>query len=415
VGRRSSDRGKRDPEETGPITMDIVTILRELRRRRRSVVAAGLVAVLAAVLVMYQVPGFKSRSHDVGVATTQILLDTPSSQVVAVAPKGSESLGMRANLLASLMVDGDVESEIAHRAGLQPNQLGGTTDAAMNNSPGSSLSTPAPSTRSRPYVLTTHILSDATNMPLPIIEVDVQAPTSDAAVRLAQAAVLGLKDYLTSTAAEERIPDVQRLDVEGLGVPQGATVTQGPTVVVGVLVAMFVFVLGCASILAGSTLRRRWRAAAEREALEAQSLLPTDVVTPPVQPAESAVRPAEPTPAPQAAVERDPPGENGSGPHEQFVEPDEPVGADLATTPPQPPDLAAAAPSPVERRADGETLLSILRRSRQVEPDDGDGEGGPSEGPHLRAAGESTQPDHESAALPVLDTRRAFYSSAGRD
>ena len=48
----------------------------------------------------------KYSGYLVGVATTRVLIDTPSSQVVDVSPKGSDTLGVRANLIASLMVDG---------------------------------------------------------------------------------------------------------------------------------------------------------------------------------------------------------------------------------------------------------------------------------------------------------------------
>ena len=89
--------------------MDTVTILRDLWRRRLLVVGVAIVAVLVGVAVMYKVsfpPKLESRKYEVGVATSSILVDTPNSQVVEVAPKGSDTLGVRANLLASLMTDG---------------------------------------------------------------------------------------------------------------------------------------------------------------------------------------------------------------------------------------------------------------------------------------------------------------------
>ena len=99
--------------------MDTVTILRELWRRRSLVLGVGIVAVLVGLLIMYQATfPPKPRQHSVGVATTSILVDTPSSAVVDVAPKGSDTLGVRANVLASVMVDGDVKAEIAQAAGL---------------------------------------------------------------------------------------------------------------------------------------------------------------------------------------------------------------------------------------------------------------------------------------------------------
>ena len=59
------------------------------------------------------------RSYTVGVANASVLIDTPKSQVVEVAPKGSDTLGPRANVLANLMVDGEIKNAIAARAGLR--------------------------------------------------------------------------------------------------------------------------------------------------------------------------------------------------------------------------------------------------------------------------------------------------------
>jgi hypothetical protein len=108
--------------------MELIMMLRDLWRRRILVGCAALLAVLAGTAVTYRIsfpPKLESRKYEVGVATTRILVDTPSSQVVEVAPKGSDTLGVRANLLASLMVDGVVKTAIARRAGLRPDQLEG--------------------------------------------------------------------------------------------------------------------------------------------------------------------------------------------------------------------------------------------------------------------------------------------------
>ena len=83
--------------------MRTIKILRQLWRHKLFVVAVGLVATIAGMAVMYKLPSLQSRSYVVGVATGQILLDTPDSQVVAVSPKGSDTLGVRATLIASLM------------------------------------------------------------------------------------------------------------------------------------------------------------------------------------------------------------------------------------------------------------------------------------------------------------------------
>ena len=63
--------------------MDVVTTLRELWRRRRYVAGVFVLALIAGAAIM-----FHGHRYQVGVASARILVDTPSSQVVQVAPEG---------------------------------------------------------------------------------------------------------------------------------------------------------------------------------------------------------------------------------------------------------------------------------------------------------------------------------------
>jgi hypothetical protein len=238
--------------------MDTVTILRDLWRLKPFVAAVAMLAVLAGVWVGFKVSPskFESRRYVVGVASARILVDTPSSQVVEVSPKGSDALGVRANLLASLMVDGVIKAAIAQQAGLKPAQLVGMTDAATSPAPAA-----VPEERSA-FILKTQVLTNTAGDQLPIIEIDAQAPTVDAAGRLAGAAVNGLRDYLNSKAAIQRIPDADRLQVDSLGAPQASLETRGPSKILAAIAAIFVFVAGCGAILLVTSLVRGLRAAA---------------------------------------------------------------------------------------------------------------------------------------------------------
>jgi hypothetical protein len=241
--------------------MDTVTILRELWRRRLLVVGVGLVAILAGMALLYKGSyplKLESRRYQVGIATASILVDTPNSQVVDVAPKGSDTLGMRANLLASVMVDGVVKAAIAGKAGLDAKDLVGISTSAQDQ----------PATRPRDHrvpVLTTKVVTDNDGAELPIISVEVQASDAEIATKLASAAVVGLQDYLNSTAAAQKIPDAKRLNVSELGQAQAHIVTRGPTNIIGLAVVLLVFALGCGGILAGVGLSRGWRAASALE------------------------------------------------------------------------------------------------------------------------------------------------------
>jgi hypothetical protein len=258
--------------------MDTVTILRDLWRLRLVVVAVSLLAVLVGTAMVYKIsfpPKFESRKYEVGLATARILVDTPSSQVVEVAPKGSESLGVRASLLASLMVDGVVEEAIAKRAGLAPNKLVGVTETATEPAPVSKAPSP------RASVLTTRVVTNTGGDQLPIIEIEAQAPTQEGATRLAAAATSGLRDYLNSKAALQRVPNADRLQVTGLGAPVASRVGRGPSNTIAFVVVIFTFLLGCAGMLAALALVRAWRAASVRERRGGDALLFDDVAPEP--------------------------------------------------------------------------------------------------------------------------------------
>ncbi len=251
--------------------MNTATILRDLWRLRLFVAGVCLLAVIAGAAVLFRI-SFppKSRSYDVGIATARILVDTPGSQVVTVAPKGSALLGYQANLLASLMVDGAIKSDIAQRTGVPPNEIVGVTDAATEPTTSGPTPVSAPTGPHR-YALTTQILTDSAGDDLPIIELDAQAPSRAEAANLANAAIAGLGDYIDSTAALERVPDANRLQLTSLGM-HASTVAQGPSVLIAIAAFVLVAGLGCGGILAVLAVVRAWRAVSPGEHLDRDEL-----------------------------------------------------------------------------------------------------------------------------------------------
>lgn len=239
--------------------MQTVTILRQLWRHRVATALIAVVSVLAGVLVVYKVSypvKLESRKYDVGIATARILVDTPESQVVDVSPKGSDTLGIRANLLANLMVDGVVKAAIAKRAGLSPNQFYGVAESATDPA----AETPPKNPREA-MVLRTKVLMTPDGDRMPIIEIETQAPGTKGARMLADASIAGLSDYLNTKAAEDHVVDARRLRVSGLGVAQARMAPRGPRMVYGLAAAIFLFLLGCTAMLGGSRLIHAFRAA----------------------------------------------------------------------------------------------------------------------------------------------------------
>jgi hypothetical protein len=243
-----------------------VAILRQLWRYRFVVGLFLLLALVAGLMLAYRpsVPP-QSRKYEVGAATARILVDTPSSQVIEVAPKGSETLGARASLLANLMAQGEVKAAIARRSGVPVNRLFVVTPGAIDPQE----VTPQQQSDPTADLLSVDVMTNDAGEELPIIDVDAQAPTAVGAARLADSAVAGLQDYLNSKAAAERVPEAHRLRVRGLGGAQGRYISRGPGVALALVAVIFIFGFLCSMLLLFLALARRWRVD-EEDQLEAE-------------------------------------------------------------------------------------------------------------------------------------------------
>jgi hypothetical protein len=248
--------------------MDTVTILRGLWRRRLLVILAVILAGLAASGIM-----LGTKRYSVGLASARILVNTPHSQIVELAPRGSDSLAEQALLLASLMVDGDLKTVIAHDAGLSPSQIIGTGQSVVAS--GSNSGAPQ-AMGPKSHILTTQVLTDSAGDELPIIEIDAQAPTLEGAQKLDSAAISGVHEYLKSVASIQGIPNSDRLQITDLGLPEASTQDHGPSLILALLAGVFVFVLCCSVILGVPALAASWRAAAVRELLDADESVQTE-------------------------------------------------------------------------------------------------------------------------------------------
>lgn len=249
--------------------MDSVTILRTLWRKRVLVAVVAVIAVVGSCVLTFDPVPPKTRGYTVGIATARILVDTPHSQVVEVDPKGSETLGSRASVLANLMIDGELEADIAKRAGLDPTKLIATTQAAGGPE------TP-PALKRDSFSLTTGVVMNSDLAQLPIIKIETQAPTPTQAAKLADASVEALGHYLDQKASTENIASDRRLRVSGLGPADVREAQRGPGMMMGIGIAILAFVAGCTAILMLTALRRSWGEAMARELDEAASMLAGD-------------------------------------------------------------------------------------------------------------------------------------------
>jgi hypothetical protein len=247
-----------------------VTILRNLWRLRAAVVVILLVAMFVGTAVEFRIspfpPKLESRRYEVGVANARVLVDTPTSDIIAVAPKGSDTLAARATLLANLMVDGVIEDAIAKRAGLNPDKLIGISGSADTDPT-------APKPGPKDDTLTAGVAIDGSGDQLPIITISTQAPDVSGAARLANAAIAGLNAYLDSQAAVQGVRPGDRLRVSGLGGAQAGISVRGPSRLVAMIVTLFIFALGCGVLLVVHALMRDWHAADDQALYPGASII----------------------------------------------------------------------------------------------------------------------------------------------
>jgi hypothetical protein len=247
--------------------VDLVAILRMLWLRRSFVGLTLLIALSVGVLVAYRVTvsplKLESRQYTVGIAAARVLIDTPQSKVVDLGAAGADysALGGRASLLANLMASGPVKTAIARRAGVSPD----TFSAIPPVPTGAAASRPEPTPADGGDDANALILTIQTETDVPIISFQSQAPDAAGAARLANGAVDGLRDYLGSVAAAQKVPQARQLVATELGRARAGTVVRGRSRIFAVMGALVVFALMCGVAVVLPGIERRWGAIAADE------------------------------------------------------------------------------------------------------------------------------------------------------
>jgi hypothetical protein len=206
--------------------------------RQRLLVALGLALALAVALSL----GAATTSR--GVAQSRLVLDTPTSQLIAPDPPGADTLPWRASLMAHLLRSDDLRRQIAAKAGVPPWQLAVIDPALREPEVAASLPTgaaEAAAVTGAPYAVTVEITDEV----LPIITILAEAPDRRRAVSLDRAAA----EVLTSLAPPPDAPRaIQGFVVEDVG-PARSKTLETVSYVKPVGAAVVVFGLWCIGLL----------------------------------------------------------------------------------------------------------------------------------------------------------------------
>lgn len=244
--------------------MEPVQVIRQLWSRKLLVAIVVVVALFAAILSAYRIStspvGLQSRALQVGAASSQILVDSPKSALVAGASLGTfEALSTRAKIYGEYLSSLAARKEIAKLADVPARSI--SSSGPFSSATGQ-FNYEAQSSEDR----ANEILQEGAQRRLvftgqegvPILTVDAQAPTAAGAVDLANASFLTLKRYVNTLSADGE--DVKRgVTVRELGAPEGGTIGSGNDAVLMALAFLAVLILGCAAILVVPRFTQRWR------------------------------------------------------------------------------------------------------------------------------------------------------------
>jgi hypothetical protein len=245
--------------------------LRELWKLRLGVGLSFLLASLIAISSIDHVglfpPKITSRQLEIAAASTRVLIDSPRSEIIDLRTDtyAFTSLTTRAALLGNVMASAPVREYIARRAKIDPQRIQAVAPITANVP--RNLIEPGSEKRSSDILRSTdqYRLDIQANPTVPILDISSQAPTKEAAERLANSAVDGLRDYLRDLGNRQGIGPDQQVRLEQLGRARGGVINHGVGLQIALLSFMVVFTISCCAVLFLSRVRRGWVAAAGSE------------------------------------------------------------------------------------------------------------------------------------------------------
>jgi capsular polysaccharide biosynthesis protein len=238
--------------------VEVASILRDLWRRRVLIVVLVVLGILAALLTSYKLPSFQKRSLQLGAASSQILVDSPDSTLVS----GGDQLGIlatRSRIFAQYLSSPEARQAISQASGIPARQI--IAKGPFSTDTGAVQYEPAPAeVRSKQIVdeKSGYRLIFTSQQDVPIISVASQAPSADAARKLASASFVALKRYVTQLQSEGGSGSTNVL-VRQLGEPEAGTVGGGNNIILMIFAFIAVVGTGCVLIPIAAGVARNWR------------------------------------------------------------------------------------------------------------------------------------------------------------
>lgn len=239
--------------------MTLARILVKLWALRIWVAVGLLPAGVAAV-------GSVTMTHSTvySIASTQMLVDSPSAGLASGGPDNAETamtgLASQASVFARLMTSAAALQYIGQAAGIPGSEIAATGPFETNGSAAASHTpTEIKDGKDLPFP-SIYSLSLVQNPDLPTVDVYAQAPTTAQAIALANGAVTGFAKFVASLDGNE-VPASQNIAIRQLGAATGGAVDPSATKEMALLIFVGIFVAWCGLVLFVSRLRAQLRAA----------------------------------------------------------------------------------------------------------------------------------------------------------
>jgi hypothetical protein len=251
--------------------MGIGIRLRTLWRLKAGVVVSLALSLFATVWSVEKIslspPGLTPRSLEMATASTHVLVDTPTSQLIDLRQDtySVDGLKNRAVLLGNVISSGSVQAKIAQRAHVPVELL--RIQAPLTSAQ------PSPPVDSENARHTTDILKSTdqyrvqikANPTVPMLDLYAQAPTAKSAAALANASVDELKAYLKALAATQNTPPKDQIRPIQLGRATGVVINRGVQWQAAFLTFLLTLGISCATVIFLARVRAGWRGASLAE------------------------------------------------------------------------------------------------------------------------------------------------------
>jgi hypothetical protein len=220
--------------------------------------ALALAALLASLIeVGFFPPQVEQRHLQTGAAATNVFVDSPP-RYSPVTPTGFETASKRANLIGNVMASPRVLDRVASMLDIDANQIAATTE--ITESVPAVLKEPDNERRANEILLSRapYRLDIQARPTVPILDIYAEAPTADAAKRLAEASIQAGGSYLRDVAARRGSGSADAVRLTKLGSARSGVLDPTAPAMIAGLTFLVVFSTSFGLLMLADELRRGW-------------------------------------------------------------------------------------------------------------------------------------------------------------